>query len=348
MTSAELEPATSAELVEVAELVVDVPLAGYTDADLYLSPVTRRRLVNGQRPNTRRSYTRQWIAFMTWCASAARVPLVATAETLAEYVAHLAERDMAPATIDQAIAVVRAAHRTAGHPKTPDTGPALLVLRDYRRERAEDGRRNQRQAPPVLIPELRRMIEACDLSTLRGLRDRLLLVLGLALMGRRSELVALGLGDVVETAEGLEVTIRTSKTDKESRGETIAIPAGTHPLTNPVAAWSDWVTCLAEHGVTSGRLLRRIDRHDNIGESLSDSSVNTILRELAASAELANAESYTAHSLRAGGATVAYAAGVPVATIAAHGRWHPNSPVVLKYIRAVDRWRDNAMRNVGL
>jgi hypothetical protein len=52
--------------------------------------------------------------------------------------------------------------------------------------------------------------------------------------------------------------------------------------------------------------------------------------------------------LRAGGATVAYAAGVPVAVIAKHGRWAPASPVVLRYIRAVDRWRDNAMRNVGL
>ncbi|MGI5293254.1 tyrosine-type recombinase/integrase, partial [Nonomuraea polychroma] len=71
-------------------------------------------------------------------------------------------------------------------------------------------------------------------------------------------------------------------------------------------------------------------------------------RELAAAAELPNAKSYTAHSLRAGGATVAYAAGVPVSTIAKHGRWDPQSPVVLKYIRAVDRWRDNAMRNVGL
>lgn len=342
MTRAELEP------IAEAELVVDVPLAGHTDADLYLSPVTRRRLVNGQRPNTRRAYTRQWKSFTAWCASAGRTPLVSTAETLAEYVAHLAEEEKSPATIDQAIAVVRAAHRTAGHPKKPDTGPALLVLRDYRRERAEDGLRNQRQAPPVLIPALRKMIEACDLSTPRGLRDRLLLVLGLALMGRRSELVALALSDVMETAEGLEVTIRTSKTDKESRGETIAIPAGTHPLTNPVAVLNEWRACLAEHGITHGRLLRRIDRHGNIGESLSDSRVNTILRDLSAAAELPDAESYTAHSLRAGGATVAYAAGVPVATIAKHGRWGPNSPVVLKYIRAVDRWRDNAMRNVGL
>ncbi|MEU8378654.1 hypothetical protein [Streptosporangium sp. NPDC048865] len=40
--------------------------------------------------------------------------------------------------------------------------------------------------------------------------------------------------------------------------------------------------------------------------------------------------------------------GVPVSVIAKHGRWAPASPVVLCYLRAVDRWRDNAMRSVGL
>ncbi|MEU1734167.1 hypothetical protein [Streptosporangium sp. NPDC020145] len=34
--------------------------------------------------------------------------------------------------------------------------------------------------------------------------------------------------------------------------------------------------------------------------------------------------------------------------IAKRGRWAPATPAVLRYIRAVDRRRDNAMRNVGL
>ncbi|PZG17586.1 hypothetical protein C1J01_17690 [Nonomuraea aridisoli] len=95
-------------------------------------------------------------------------------------------------------------------------------------------------------------------------------------------------------------------------------------------------------------LLRRINRHGTLGPSLGADAVNTIVRDLAVRARVPGAETVTAHSLRAGGATVAYAAGVPVAVIAKHGRWSPASPVVLRYIRAVDRWRDNAMRNVGL
>ncbi|MEV1178928.1 tyrosine-type recombinase/integrase, partial [Nonomuraea sp. NPDC049784] len=228
------------------------------------------------------------------------------------------------------------------------TESARLALRAYKRQRAEAGGRGQREAPPITIDALRAMVSACDLAAPIGRRDRLLLVLGLALMGRRSELVALTREDVREVADGLEVTIRTSKTDKDSRGQTIAIPRGSHPLTDPVAAWRDWLHILDQAGHTTGKLLRRINRHGGIGPSLGADAVNVIVRDLAVRAGVPSAETVTAHSLRAGGATVAYAAGVPVAVIAKHGRWAPASPVVLRYIRAVDRWRDNAMRNVGL
>lgn len=60
-------------------------------------------------------------------------------------------------------------------------------------------------------------------------------------------------------------------------------------------------------------------------------------------ASLPHADTYSAHSLRAGEATAAYRAGAPVSTIAAHGRWSSGSPVVLPYVRAVDRWRDNPL-----
>ncbi|MFI7454471.1 hypothetical protein ACIBQX_43820 [Nonomuraea sp. NPDC049714] len=143
--------------------------------------------------------------------------------------------------------------------------------------------------------------------------------------------------DMREVADGLEVTIRTSKTDKDSAGETIAIPRGSHPLTDPVTAWRDWLHVLDQAGHTTGRLLRRINRHGGVGPSLGAHAVNTIVRDLAVRAGVPYARTVTAHSLRAGGATVAYAAGVPVAVIAKHGRWAPASPVVLRYIRAVDR-----------
>ncbi|MEU8378472.1 tyrosine-type recombinase/integrase [Streptosporangium sp. NPDC048865] len=320
----------------------------HTAADYALSDEARARIADGVPPNTRRAYERQWAAFSAWCAEHGRIEVPATGHTLAEYVETLCTTEWAPASIEQAIACVRTVHRLAGHHNQPPTDAARLALRAYKRTRAEAGTRGQREAPPVGIDALRAMVGACDLSTRIGLRDRLLLVLGLALMGRRSELVALTCDDVRQVPDGLEITIRTSKTDKDSRGETVAIPRGSHPLTDPVAVWSDWIAVLTEAGETSGRLLRRVDRHGNLGPRLGADAVNAIVRDLAVRAAVPGAETFTAHSLRAGGATVAYAAGVPVSLIAKHGRWAPASPVVLRYIRAVDRWRDNAMRNVGL
>ncbi len=321
---------------------------GHRAPDYALSAGARERIADGVPANTRRAYRRQWENFGAWCDRQGRAALPATGQTLAEYVHALCSAGLAPATVEQAIAAVRTMHRLAGHPGEPPTEAARLALRAYRRARAEDGARGQREAPPVTIDALRAMVAACDLGTPAGVRDRLVLVLGLALMGRRSELVALTQRDVRQAPDGLEVTIRTSKTDRDSRGEVVAVPRGGHPLTDPVAAWRDWTALLAEAGHTGGRLLRRIDRHGTIGPSLSAAAVGVIVRSLAVRAGVPGAESFTAHSLRAGGATVAYAAGVPVSVIARHGRWAPASPVVLRYIRAVDRWRDNAMRDVGL
>jgi integrase len=61
------------------------------------------------------------------------------------------------------------------------------------------------------------MLATCQ-SDLRGLRDRALLAFGFASALRRSELVALQVEDLTETAEGYRVTIRRSKTDQEGQG----------------------------------------------------------------------------------------------------------------------------------
>ena len=89
-----------------------------------------------------------------------------------------------------------------------------------------------RKKAPVLLHELRSMVGALPhqqgapgrLSFL-GLRDRLILTLGWAAALRRSELAALDVADVREVPEGLEVTIRASKTNQEGAEELIGVPA---------------------------------------------------------------------------------------------------------------------------
>ncbi|MCQ4043862.1 tyrosine-type recombinase/integrase [Streptantibioticus rubrisoli] len=330
--SSELVPAPSSELA----------------ADVELSDGTRERLQRSAPENTKRAYTRQWQTFANWCSEQGRTPMPATPQTLAEYVSHLADLDRAPSTIEQAIAAIRTAHRFAGHRGQPETDAALAVLKVHRRDRAAAGKR-KRKAPPVTLKPLRAMIEATNPETLAGKRDRALLVLGFALMARRSELAALQIEDMKFTDDGLTVLIRASKTDQDAAGAEVQVPNGVHPDTDPVRVVRAWLTALAEHDVTDGPLLRRINRWGQLQPGgMSGAAVNEAVQRVAAAAGLPNAVDFTAHGLRAGAPTEAAKAGHPTSFIAEHGRWSKTSPQVLEYIRPVDRWRDNPMRGIGL
>jgi integrase len=56
---------------------------------------------------------------------------------------------------------------------------------------------------------------------------------------RRSELVALDVADIDETAEGLRITIQRSNTDQEGAGQTIAIVRGS--VVYPIEALKAWL-----------------------------------------------------------------------------------------------------------
>jgi integrase len=90
---------------------------------------------------------------------------------------------------------------------------------------------------------------------LRGLRDRALLLLGFSGALRRSDLVALDISDLEETAEGLHVRIRCSKTDQEGAGDFVSIPHGSR--LRPVAAVKVW---LEAAGITAGPIFRSIKK----------------------------------------------------------------------------------------
>lgn len=320
-------------------------------ADSELTPSAAVRVADGWSASTRTGYARDWKRFTAWCTSAGRTPLPATAETLASYVDQLATEEAAPATIDRALGAIASRHHADGHTLT--TKAARMALRSYSRQWATDGGR-RRQAPALTVDQLRAMLEATG-QNLRGLRDRALLLLGYAMMARRSELAALDIGDVREVADGLEVFVATSKTDRDSAGVTVAIPYGTHLLTCPVRTVAEYLQALAEAGITTGPLLRSIDRHGRAAGApgaagrgtgrMSGAGINLVVKNLA---EQVGVQGVTAHSLRAGPATAAAAAGAPRAWIARQGRWSEQSTAVDSYIRPADAWRDNPMRKVGL
>ncbi|MDX3353878.1 tyrosine-type recombinase/integrase [Streptomyces sp. ME01-24h] len=315
------------------------------DPNTVLSPAALDRLDRSIPDNTKTAYRRQARDFVAWCEERGRDTLPASAQTLADYVSHLCDLDRAPSTIEQAIATIRVAHREAGHDGKPDTRAALRILKTHKRDRAEQGKR-KRKAPPVTLDVLRAMVDVANPATLAGRRDRVMVVLGFAMMARRSELAALRIGDVTFTDDGLTIFIRSSKTDQEAEGAEVNIPHGVHPDTDPVRVVRAWLDALA---TTEGQLLRAVNRWDQLQPGgMSGAAINERVRKLAIEAGVPNAVTFTAHGLRAGGPTEAAKAGQPVSFIADHGRWSKNSPQVLEYIRPVDKWRDNPMRGIGL
>ena len=132
-------------------------------------------------------------------------------------------------------------------------------------------------------------------SDLCGLRDRALLVLGFAGALRRSELVALDVSDLEETAEGLHVRIKRSKTDQEGAGDFVSIPHGSR--LRPVAAAKAW---LQAAGITEGPIFRSIKKGGSVTlERLSDRSVAQIIKDRAGAADSTRHSSQVTACVRA-------------------------------------------------
>ncbi|MDQ6618011.1 MAG: site-specific integrase [Actinomycetota bacterium] len=208
-------------------------------------------------------------------------------------------------------------------------------------------RRSQGTAPAVKAPavtaELRAMVAQLP-GDLRGVRDRAMLLVGFAAALRRSELVALDVADVAETAEGLVVTLRRSKTDPEGAGRKIGVPYGSHPATCPVRALRAWTEIA---GVADGPLFVTIDRAGRLGTTrASDRCVARTVQRAALGAGLDPAR-YAGHSLRAGLATSAAATGASERSIM-NQTGHKSLPILRRYIREGSLFTDNAAASVGL
>src|SRR5262249_38830196 len=142
-------------------------------------------------------------------------------------------------------------------------------------------------------------------------------------------------------------------------------PVDTCGPTCPISAWREWRDAMADAaGVGPGELptdspaFRPITRHGTLGTPtdadpnarLTGQSVALVVK--AAVTQLGDATRfpaarYAGHSLRAGFATQAAAAGVPLDRIMRQTRHH-SVAIALRYIREADVWTNNASAALGL
>ena len=300
-----------------------------------VSAATASFVASSKAPATVRAYRADLRHFGVWCVEHARSALPATPATVADYLADLASAGYAASTITRRLSAISKAHQWAGY-DSPARDPLVRLTASGIRRRLGSA---TRQARPILIAELRRMLATLP-HDLRGHRDRAMLLIGFGGAMRRSELVALDVGDLTLEDPGLRIMIRRSKNDQEARGREVGVARGSSTATDPVAAVESWLE--AAH-LESGPLFRPVDRSGRVvAARLSDRAVSRIVQRAASRAGL-DPERRSGHSLRAGFATEAAAAGAPELAIM-RTTGHRSETMVRRYIRSGSLWADSAGR----
>jgi len=291
---------------------------------------------------TRRAYRSDLEDFSLWCHQRQVASLPAAPETVCLYLTDLAQRGRAVSTLGRRLAALKLAHRTGGHEPSPTEDVAVRqVMRGIRRT---VGVAPRRQAAPLVIQQLRVLLAANPDESVQDLQDYALLLLGFAFAGRASDLVSLDVSDLEFTDRGLLVHLRGSKTDQEKAGEVIAVPTGQHQETDPILAVRRWLSLSA---LTAGPVWRGVNRWGNLSsERLSTRGVTRAIRRAVARTKM-DPEHLSSHSLRAGFATSAAAAGASERSIAAQTR-HRSMATLRRYIRLATAFDENAVSKVGL
>jgi integrase len=306
--------------------------------------------------STWKAYDADLRHFRAWCAAQPGTPVAvpASALTVAGYLTALADGGYKPSTIRRRLAALSVAHQLAKAPVNPAASVEVATVWDGIRR--VHGVRPERKAA-LETTLLTRVLAALDeppapgaepagpAAALAAVRDRALLLVGFAGCLRRSELVGLDVSDVEVTADGLVLSVRSSKTDQQGAGALVGVAYGSYRPTCPVRSWQAWT---AAARVEDGPAFRGINRHGQVRAGrLHTSSVARIVQRRARAAGLDPAD-FAGHSLRSGFATAAARAGASDRAIMRQGRWR-SAASLDSYVRAGRLFdRDNPSSQVGL
>jgi integrase len=277
---------------------------------------------NSRAKATAAAYRSDWRHFEGWCARSGLESLPATPATVGAYLADNASH-LKFATLARRVAAIAAAHRLADLPFDRSHPAVAAVLSGIQR------RFGSRSEAKTALPteDLRRMVRALPATTLVGLRDRAVLLVGFAGAFRRSELIALDRADVEISAGGAVIVIRRSKTDQGGAGRELGIPRGRRSATCPVVALEAWLSAAR---IVAGPIFQALDRAHR-GERLSGQAVAEIIKRAARRIGL-DPGRYAGHSLRSGFATSAARGGAELPFIMQQ-TGHKSSDVARRYVQ---------------
>ena len=334
----------------VGEDQTPVHLAGLADR-------ARTYVAAASSANTRKAYAADWRHFSAWCRRSGLSPLPPQPQTVGLYITACASgaatrgvKANAVSTIERRLSSLSWNYAQRG---------LTLDRRDRHIATVLSGIRNSHARPPVqkeavMAEDLIAMLETLDRGSLRGLRDRAMLLIGYAGGLRRSEIVGLdlkpdqtedGRGWIEVYDEGMLLVLRGKTGWRE-----VEIGRGSSDATGPVVAVETWIK-FAKLG--HGALFRRVTGQGKAvgADRLNDKEVARLVKRAAMAAgvrgdlsEIERGFKFSGHSLRAG---LASSAEVDERYVQKQ-LGHVSAEMTRRYQRRRDRFRINLTKAAGL
>jgi len=291
------------------------------DANLQkLAQALPKSLLQSRATSTTRKYLGAFKRWKIWATSYQLQAFPVEATDLALYLQHLGETKASKSAVEEAVNSLAWAHSMAGIP-SPTTSPFIqTTLEGHPRALAKPVCKKA----PFTVEMLQAVVrDAKETNTLSSLRLAAICLISFAGFLRFDELANIRPCDLEISKDHLTIQIPRSKTDQLRQGNEVVV-ARTSSETCPVAMLETYIQRGGIQMDSSQKLFRPISngRCEKLRESggITYSRMRELLKQKLVELGF-NPADFSLHSLRAGGATAAAAAGVPDRVFKRHGRW---------------------------
>jgi site-specific recombinase XerD len=286
---------------------------------------TVEKIEGAYAPSTIRAYRSNFEAFIKYCDENNVIALPAHSETVAHYIRKLSDGHLKSSSIKIAVASIAAIHNLNSL-RDPTHHPDVKI--EMRRMYRTLGR-YAKQAYGINKDLLNKMVAATD-NSLRGIRDKAILLVAYDSLCRRSELVSLEFEDVsVNEKDGsIKLRLRKSKTDPHGIGKNLYLSIEAQ------RSLREWIF---KSEISSGKIFRAITATGKIKDSLNLSRIGRIYKKIAqlSMVDQSIIKNISAHSMRVGAAQDLMLSKASLPTIMNRGRW-TKVDTVMRYIENVN------------
>lgn len=273
--------------------------------------------------STIRAYKADFIQFIEFCEERNEGALPAKPLLVVDFITQLSNGKRSSASIRRALCGISTIHKLN---RLDDPGKDPDVALEMRRMHRKLGR-SSKQACGINVDNLNKLISATD-DSIRGIRDRALLLVAYDTLCRRSELVSLQVKDIkINNKNGIEnssILLRKSKTDQDSTGKWLHLSLRAH------GALIAWMKHLPEN---QEMLFCGLNRSFDLSLNIGAGQINRIYKRIARKAGLDESEikRISGHSMRVGAAQDLLNSGASMPIIMQRGRWS-KTDTVMRYL----------------